>query len=356
MTQVDILLGGLPKEYDIIVNNTKSFDVICKDKHGDYDVYIYDLTDRQGIYGDELDPLIFRLTESEAECLIDINMLIDEDYSNLSLKGSNLNINKQIYTSLKENITRLKTIADVSLVKSAELEENVFRLLTSAGVTNIASVKPQSLSARLTNQITSNMSKVVEILLNASGVHWFDGYLYEYDDRLLSEMDLTYPKMSLVTSCGKIYTKFSFSLEKNTICINSDIPDFTAYTNIKDVIRNDLHLKTDVDFEYQIVCSCNPLLFSLEESDNIPMSVITYISPIGVISELSDWIVESVHTESAIDVVSASRLSIAITDEMEAYYGLGRYDNRYLYQWDDYTIYDMGAEIVNRSQSGSVDM
>lgn len=60
---------------------------------------------------------------------------------------------------------------------------------------------------------------------------------------------------------------------------------------------------------------------------------------------------------AGLGVVSQTILNtFMVADEMEAYYGLGHYDNRYLYQWDNHTIHNMGAAVVTTPQSGSVDM
>ena len=355
MTQIDILLGGLPKEYDIVVDNSHICDVVCSEKYHSYDVIIHNLVDRQGIYGDELDPLIFRLTESTAECFIDTSLLIDKEHNDLRLISSDVDVRKKIYTSLKKQLLKMKSSVDMALIKTADIEQNTLRLLISGEITNESVIKPENLFARFTNQIVNDISKVVELMLNASGVHWFDGYLYEYDDMLLSEMDLTFPKMSLVTSCGNMYMKFSFDIKKCITRLNADISDLTGYINLKDTIRNNLHLTSDPVFNYEIICSCNPLSSVLSETE-IKLNIISNITPEGISYILTDWITQDVRTEAAIGVSSVNKLKTSITDEMEAYYGLGRYDNRYLYQWDDYTVYDMGAEIVNRTQSGSVDV
>ena len=113
-------------------------------------------------------------------------------------------------------------------------------------------------------------------------------------------------------------------------------------------IRNNLQLDADVSFDYQIICSCNPSITSLENPE-VSIKVISYLTLPREVKELTDWITQDVRTEVALDIISQSKLSTSITDEMEAYYGLGRYDNRYLYYWDDYTIADMSAEIVNQT-------
>ena len=355
MTRIDILLGGLPKTYEIVVDKNNHHDIICDKGHHSYDVNIYNLTDRQGIYGDELTPLIFHLTESNIDCFIGVDMLQEESYNNLSLESNRLQISKQTYALLKKQIAKLKTNAEISFVKTADVETNNLTLSSSGEITNISHGRPKQSSARLVSQITDNLSKVVELMLNASGVHWFDGYLYEYDDMLLSEMDLTYPKMSLVTSCGKMYMKFSFDIEKSISYLGCNIADFIAYVNLKETIRNNLNLTADIPFSYQIICSCNPMFASLETPE-MSVKVIAYSTPEDIVMEFTDWITQDVRTETALGVTSQSKLNTSITDEMEAYYGLGRYDNRYLYSWDDYTVYDMGAEIINQNQSGSVDM
>lgn len=379
MIQVDILLRQLPEEYDIVVSNKHTYDIILNDRYQSHDVYIYNLTDRQGIYGDELDPLIFRLTESTVDCLLDVSLLetallhgydnrlinnLDNyplyvlehggGYNYFALKSNNVGMRNTAYVGLQEHIARLTTNVDMALVELMDAERNNMSLSTSGEITNIASIKTPELSARLTNQITDDMSTICELLLNASGIHWFDGYLYNYDGMLLSDMDLTYPKMSLVSMCGKVYMKFSFELEKDTMSLSSSIPDFITTINFKDTIRNNLHLNASTALSYQIICSCNPISMHLDNTE-VSIKVTAMLSPTEINYTLTDWIRQDIRTQVAIDATSQSKLITSVTEDMEAYYGLGRYDNRYLYYWDDYTIGDMSAEIVNRT-SGSVDI
>lgn len=356
MAQIDILLNGLPKEYGIVVDKDNSFNIILNEKHNDYDVYIYNLTDRQGIYGDELDPLIFRLSESMVDCLIDVNLLSDKNYSYLALDGSKVEINKDIFVALKEQIAKLKTNVDMALVKTADVESNELKLLTSGDITNMARLSTPKLSARLTDRITANMSKVVELLLNTSGTYWFDGYLHEYDDWLLSDMDLIYPKLSLVTTCGKVYMKFSFDIGEHDLHLSSDIADFTSNVDIKNVVRNTLQLSDSIDFSYQIICSCNQNIFALTNPE-ISISIVSLIYPEQSLATLTNQTLKDMEIAASLGVVSQTILStFMVADEMEAYYGLGHYDNRYLYQWDNHTIHNMGAAVVTTPQSGSVDM
>lgn len=379
MIQVDILLRQLPEEYDIVVSNKHTYDIILNDRYQSHDVYIYNLTDRQGIYGDELDPLIFRLTESTVDCLLDVSLLetallhgydnrlinnLDNyplyvlehggGYNYFALKSNNVGMRNTAYVGLQEHIARLTTNVDMALVELMDAERNNMSLSTSGEITNIASIKTPELSARLTNQITDDMSTICELLLNASGIHWFDGYLYNYDGMLLSDMDLTYPKMSLVSMCGKVYMKFSFELEKDTMSLSSSIPDFITTINLKDTIRNNLHLNASTALSYQVICSCNPISMHLDNTE-VSVKVTAMLSPTEINYTLTDWIRQDIRTQVAIDATSQSKLITSVTEDMEAYYGLGRYDNRYLYYWDDYTIGDMSAEIVNRT-SGSVDI
>lgn len=379
MIQVDILLRQLPEEYDIVVDNKHTYDIILNNRYQSHDVYIYNLTDRQSIYGDELDPLIFRLTESTVDCLLDVSLLetallhgydnrlinnLDNyplyvlehggGYNYFTLKTNNVSVRNTACVGLQEHIARLTSNVDMALAEAMGAEQNNMSLSTSGEITNIASIKTPELSARLTNQITNDMSTICELLLNASGVHWFDGYLYNYDGMLLSDMDLTYPNMSLVSMCGKVYMKFSFELEKDTMSLSSSIPDFITTINLKDTIRNNLHLNAKAALSYQVICSCNPISSQLNNTE-VSVNVTAMLSPAEINYTLTDWIRQDIRTQVAIDATSQSKLITSVTEDMEAYYGLGRYDNRYLYYWDDYTIGDMSAEIVNQA-GGSVDM
>ena len=52
-----------------------SYDIVLNKPRQSYDIYIYNLVNRQSVYGDELDPLIFHLTESTVDCLLDVSLL-----------------------------------------------------------------------------------------------------------------------------------------------------------------------------------------------------------------------------------------------------------------------------------------
>lgn len=381
MTQVDILLNRYPIDYTININNKQSYDVYLDRDFQSYDVYIYNLTNRQGIYGDELDPIIFRLTESTVECLLNVSLLetallhryddrlinsLDEypmfvldkggGHNYFALKQSPLGLRQSVYAKLEEQVMRLTSNVNMALSKTISAEHNNITLSTSGDITKITSLNTPNLSTKLTHQITANMSKVCELMLNVCGVHWYDGYLYEYDDMLLSDMYISYPRMSLETLCGKVYMKFSFDVEKQFIHLSNDISDFIATVNLKDVIRNNLELTADTNFSYQIICSCNSDIFSIKEPE-ISIIIISHIYPKDYTVRIDNWTNQDIRTAAALGVVSQTKLNtFMVADEMEAYYGLGYYDNRYLYQWDNHTIHSMGAEVVTTPQNSSVDM
>lgn len=380
MTQVDILLRQLPESYDITVGHKHSHDVFLKNKIQSHDVYIYNLVNKQSIYGDELDPLIFRLTENTVECLLDISLLEEAllygydgkalnsldrfpisvlehggGYNYFSLEESNVTLKKTMYAALQKQITRLTSGAGVSVKGTLTPKQSSLKLTTSGEITNTVTASTEELPARLVTQITSSISKVCELMLNTCGVHWFDGYLCEYDDMLLSDMYLSLPKMSLVSSESKVYMKFSFDIEKNVTKLTDNIENFVTTVNIKDTIRSVMHLKADASFSYRIICSCNPISASLA-TDNISLKVQAYVTPEEINETLSDEIRQDIHTQSALGITSQDKLKTSITDDMESHYGFGYYDKQYLYYWDEYTLNDMGAEIVNKASSVSVDM
>ena len=375
MTQVDILLRQLPESYDITVGHKRSYDIVLNKPRQSYDIYIYNLVNRQSVYGDELDPLIFHLTESTVDCLLDVSLLesallyryddrtlgsLDRfpvsvlgyggGYNYFSLKGNNISLRKTMYTALEKQISRLISNADAALIETVGVKSADLKLSVTGDITTNTAIETSELSARLSTQITSSISKVCEIILNTCGVHWFDGYLYEYDNMLLSDMYMSLPKMSLTTSCGEVYVKFSFDIQENTMSLSSSTPEFITTINLKDTIRSVMHLDADASFSYQIICSCNPLTAALA-SKTIGIDVGIYISP-GVMNEqLTNTIMQDIRTQSALGITSRCKLNTAITDEMEAHHGFGYYDKQYLYYWDDYTLNDMGAEIVNQPQA-----
>lgn len=472
MVQVDILLKNLQREYDITIGRNRTFDVSMDEEVQSHDVYIYDLFDRQSIYGDELYPLIFRLTQNNVEYLLDISLfpdpllygyddrllsMIDNNtlfalehavsYNYFPIKSSDVDVRGTVYTDLvpqatrlvyeddtpmslagtigvKDNRLALSTIGDLINNKlltprglSARLFDNVtddmqtkidvagggeirddlsldmsvdevfeskrvdlgkqisrlmsavgigtnkrvspemssMTLTTEAGVTSITRISDLWLRSKITDTIAEDFLNVCEVMLNATGIHWLDGYLYEYDDMLLSAMDLTYPKMSLVSEFGKMYIKFTFDIKELTSSLESVIPDFTSIVNLKDDVRDVMKLESGVDFDYSVVIACSPFAMPLKNAP-VVFAVSTYLNPKTSQTSISDEIVLDLHRTLGLGVVAENTIDFSVTEEMESYYGLGRYDNRYLYYWDSYTISDMSAEIENRTQSGSVDM
>lgn len=380
MTQVDIMLRHLPESYDITVGHKHSYDVFLNKEKQSHDIYIYNLVNKQSIYGDELDPLIFCLTENEIECLLDVSLIetallhqyddrlldgLDRfplsvlghggGYNYFSLTQSKLALKKTMYATLQKHIAHLSTNAEVSLAESVGITKSKLKLTTSGEITNTVTATTEKIPAQLITQIHSSISKVCEIILNTCGLHWFDGYLYEYDDMPLSDMYMSLPKMSLIASEGKIYMKFSFDIRNNVAKLQNNIENFVTTVNLKDTIRSIMHLTADASFSYRIICSCKSISAALGTED-ISLDMQVYITPPAINENLSDEIRQDIHTQSALGVTSQDKLTTSIDDDLEAHYGFGYYDRQYLYYWDDYTLEDMGAEIINKASSVSVDM
>lgn len=380
MTQVDIMLRHLPESYDITVGHKHSYDIFLNNQKQSHDIYIYNLVNKQSIYGDELDPLIFRLTENEIECLLDVSLLetallyqyddrlLDNlgrfpisvlehggGYNYFSLTQNNLALKKTMYATLQKQIAHLSTNAEASLAESVGVKQSKLKLTTSGEITNTVTATTEEIPTRLVTQIRSSISKVCEIILNTCGLHWFDGYLYEYDDMLLSDMYMSLPKMSLVASEGKVYMKFSFDIRNNVAKLQNNIANFVTTVNLKDAIRSVMHLTADASFSYRIICSCKSVSTALNIED-ISLGIQVYITPQAITENLSDEIRQDIHTQSALGITSQDKLTTSIADDLEAHHGFGYYDRQYLYYWDDYTLEDMGAEIINKTSSVSVDM
>ncbi len=370
MTQVDILLRQLPESYDITVGRKRSYDIVLNKPRQSYDIYIYNLVNRQSIYGDELDPLIFQLTESTVDCLLDVSLLesallyrydnkilnsLDKfpvsvlgyggGYNYFSLKENNINLRKTTYAALEKQISQLISDAEVALIDTVDTDSADLRLSTTGDIVPDVTLKVPKQSIRLLTQMASNMSKVCEIILNTCGVHWFNGYLYEYDDTLLSDMYMSLPKLSLVTSCKKVYLKFSFDIHENAMSLNSGIPEFVTTINFKDTIRSVMHFDTDASFWYRVICSSAPLTATLaSEVTGVDIGISV---PLNAMNEhITNVIMQDICTQSVLDVTAQCKLNTAAIT-IEAYHGFGYYDNQYLYYWDDYTLNDMGAEIID---------
>lgn len=371
MTQVDILLRQLPQVLDVCIDREGSYDVIINDGATTGNVYIYDLVDRQSIYGDELKPLIFHLSENTVDCLLNVSLLetallyryddmllseIDRSqlfvldhgggYNYFSLKENSVGISKTIYTDLQRHVMSLASGLEMDVAHSLGAERNNMTLTTSNGeLINTTTIKAPALSTKLANHITADMSSICEIILNERGVHWLNGYLYEYDDMTLSEMNTDYPKMSLVTLCDELYVKISFELERNVFSLGSSKVDVLQGVKIDDAIRADMCLSADAEFTYHVVCSCDTIGASLDASD-VSVQIIAVIPPEPVTTGLVNEVIQDAHIQSTIGVTSQSSLGTSITDDLELFHGLGEFDNELLSYWDEYTIAEMAAMIV----------
>jgi hypothetical protein len=75
MKQMEVVLRQRPSDYVIQVGKSKVYDVTVPGSPPSIELKIENLFDKQGIYGDELLPLIFHLTENKVECLLNVSLL-----------------------------------------------------------------------------------------------------------------------------------------------------------------------------------------------------------------------------------------------------------------------------------------
>ncbi len=249
MVRVDILLKNLQREYDITVGRNRTFDVSIDDITQSHDVYIYDLFDRQSIYGDELYPLILHLTQNNVEYLLEINLfpnpflcgyddrllfMMDNDTlyalehtvscNYFPIKSSNADLDETIYADLVPQVTKLVCDDDTPISLTGTIDvQNQLALSTAGDLINRNRLIPMDISARLTDEITGDILNICYIVLNETGIHWLDGYLYEYDDMLLSAMDLTHPKMSLSMFVDEIVETMHVDLGKQISRLTSEV-------------------------------------------------------------------------------------------------------------------------------------
>jgi len=369
MKQMEVLLRQRPSEYVIQVGKSKSYDVTIPGAPPSIELVIENLLDRQGIYGDELLPLIFHLTESQIECLLNVSLLagaflysyddylIDElddvtleemdslsSYNSFSLSQSKVQVGTTSVITPSNAAIELATQMAVMLKKYISASSSVMHLSTTAGVTDISVFSPTSNHMSLIDSIVERLISQVFIVLTERGIHWFDGLLSDYDDWTLGEMENYSPKMSLVENNGDVYMQFWLSPGDFDMSISSQIGDFLSSITAAPTPTT-MHITSSSVTEYQesflvMSSSASSNTFALVEK---VLGVIMESFPASDSFDLSfgNETTQGALITTLLSVSDSAAMKTLMTDGIGMDYGLEFYDDDLLTAWDDWTLENM---------------
>ncbi len=389
MKQMEVVLRQRPSDYVIQVGKSKVYDVTVPGSSPSIELKIENLFDKQGIYGDELLPLIFHLTENKVECLLNVSLLagaflysyddnylfelenvtLEEmdslsSYNTMSLAQSEVHVaTTSSVTPISANIELVTQMA-VALRSYISSSSSVMHLSISTDVTDISIVTPISNHMSLIDSIVEKLINQVFIVLTERGIHWLDGLLFDYDDLTLGEMENYLPKMSLVQNHGDVYMQFWLSPIDFDMSLSSQIADFIS--NISpEPEQNSMSLSSSKTGVYQEalvrlgmkVAEYDDLTLS-EMDDALLQSLYGYMSSslienaLGVIIEsfpetnsfdlsFNNQITQDVNLSAVFTVNNPLSLSTTMSDVIDLFHGLELYDDDLLTAWDSWTLEDM---------------
>jgi len=389
MKQMEVVLRQRPSDYVIQVGKSKVYDVTVPGNPLSIELKIENLFDKQGIYGDELLPLIFHLTENKVECLLNVSLLagaflysyddnylfelenvtLEEmdslsSYNTMSLAQSEVHVaTTSSVTPISANI-ELATQMAVALRSYISSSSSVMHLSISTDVTDISIVTPISNHMSLIDSIVEKLINQVFIVLTERGIHWLDGLLFDYDDLTLGEMENYLPKMSLVQTHGDVYMQFWLSPGDFDMSLSSQIADFISIIS-PEPEQNSMSLSSSKTGVYQEalvrlgmkVAEYDDLTLS-EMDDVLLQSLYGYMSSslienvLGVIIEsfpatnsfdlsFNNQITQDVNLSAVFTVNNPLSLGTTMSDVIDLFYGLELYDDDLLTAWDSWTLEDM---------------
>ena len=369
MTQVDILLGRCSREYDLRIGNTAIYDVVLDRQIYRDDVFVYELVDRQGVYGDELHPLISYLQESEINVLLEsflLNMaylcvydpeslgMLSEDtifmlergggYNQSKLISNNIGINSTLYADPMDNTERLLLSITEYLSQYVDCIQSTISLEDGAIITPISFLRSNKSISHLTDTVTGILQKICVIVLNNCGLHWFTERIYEYDPKTLGEMDIDLPKIALSSSELKAYIAFYFKEEIIETALRCVIPDLIITAILPIVQQDEISLNFAVmeNIMTQAQLEARNTLHLLCEE--ISARIMLYLQAESLHTQLSVAEIETVYAQSNVEGTSTFTIDMMI-DDMHMYYGVAKYDSQLLKDIDGFTIYELGDEI-----------
>lgn len=364
MEQIEITLRQRPSDYVIQVGSDNSYEIVIPETHHDIDLTIWNLADRLGIYGDELLPLIFHLTEDEIEVFLNVSLLdasflhsLDSflireiDPKTLATLGKSgvdefaliqsvIPILETTYVNPQSAEIELVTSVGTTLNISADLDTATIPLKSSINMTDQTMISLNRSTMSLITQVVEDIRRQVFLVLTQRGIHWFDGMLHAYDDMYLSEMDSYYPKMSLVQSQGSVYMRFSFSTESFDMELQSEINDFLSNVAVF-VQQAVMHLNSGTTtVTNNASADLEQIVMGLQNNMQIvvPFSV---CGTTAISTTFRNWMSQGTRLTTACYADNYMPISTLMNDDIELWHGLDFYDDDLLMTWDDWTLYDM---------------
>lgn len=389
MKPMEVVLRQRPFNYVVQVGKSKVYDVTIPSNPPAIELVIENLTDRQGIYGDELQPLIFRLTESDIEILLNLSLLagaflysyddyllseldsvsLDEmdslsSYNNISLSQNILSVGSTNTITPSSTNIELATQMAVMLRKYISASSSVMHLNTTLGVTDVSIVSPTENHMALVDSIVQRLVNQIFIVLTERGIHWFDGLLSDYDDWTLGEMENYSPKMSLVQSSGDVYMRFTLSPGDFDMSLTSQISDFISDITAEPEQHNMSLISSEVGVYQEALIRLGLKVadyddLALGEMDDEWLQELDGYLSHSLIENTLGIIVESFPETGSFDLSFSNHITqnalltpylsanndvhvqTTMNDGIELIYGLEFYDDDLLMSWDSWTLEDM---------------
>lgn len=321
MTQFNIVLKNKPEHFYIVTKHKHDYNVVLGDRRHSHDIYITNLTKKRNVDESEAAPLILHLTENNIDCFL----YVDSEGRFCSTLAENvIETENTLNAVLQEHTGKLVSSLDTAIIEYLNSIYGDIGLSVSGVINGIASIEPLTHSIKIKNQF-NNVSDIMTKVTEA--IPYIDG-----------------SKMSVITACGRTYLKLLFDIKSNSARLLNNTESFTTTAGITDIIENIACLKTDVSLSHLISC-----LFKSSETclnANEILSDIWIFADISEMNEkLSDEIQQDIRTLSSLDATFTEGLETFISDSLEAYYGLSHYDNEYLHELGDFTLYEMAAEL-----------
>ena len=369
MKQIDVLLRQRPFECVVTIAGAQSYDLILPSKTRVIDLTIDGLLDRQGIYGDELDPLIFHLSENEIECLLSLNLLANTflyTLDNSLLRGLDDNTLETLENASSNNLLTLKQNAvsvfntlslgadsatlqllsqvTATLEKTLSTRANDMRLAASVDLTSEKPLPVNGLNASLLTNIYSDLVNTVYLCFRERGVHWLNGLLSEYDPMTLDEIGRYTPKMSLVSREGNVYLRFTLPLTDSTMSLSGAEQDVTLHAVMRSG-RNSVALTADPIgvCNNTIVIQPHTLLTVQLVAPEQEVTSVPHVQPVDAEMELSCIMDQASGLTVMLSGVDAASLQCDITDDIELDHGMEFFDDELLMYWDDWLLEGMEA-------------
>lgn len=365
MKQIDVLLRQRPLEYVVPITVSKSYDLVLPEKLHRVDLVIDGLLDRQGIYGDELEPLIFHLTENEIALLLNLNLLADtflysfdgkllgdmdgytlktlgDASSNniFNLKQSVVSIFNELSLGMNSVSIQLLTQAAATLAETLAPQTAELSLSTNAGVTSVPILSPKAYHTALLTNVYENLVNTVFLGFLERGIHWLDNLLSEYDPMTLGEIEQYTPKMSLVSGEGKAYLRFALPLTGSAMSLSSSTQSILETVALRSG-RNSLVLSENtasITNDTAVTPRQSIIHLTAPEQE---ATITPYAQPGSSYIELFINLDQPPTLSSMFYGNNTMPLRDEMTEDMDLDHGMEVFDGNFLSYWDSWLLEEM---------------